>query len=335
KFEEKVKFHKEKLERLEELISTELITIEDSLAEGSDFIQGLEVTKERIKSAVSTRGVKAAAKDTQRFFNEYEEWKDSMPENPMTLNESEKIIEKTTQCLNTLHEPVDLEKTRISSSISTESLRAMVSKSTSGVWGSLKIRDEVYSAQITMTQGCLLLRSLSKRAPPPNTLVIPYQKAKHLVDRSKVTIFLEVNAKPIFCERLIHIQLSGNEGRTQQFELMCTGEVDGISYAKTNFLDTEGLPYPGIWGGSRSDGCDTSLPGFVTGHRTSEPIVPGLVAGYYHSSPKRKPTNFKIYTGGNRGQTEDCPIGKVVYGIEDIQNVLRVGGTCMPNITDC
>ncbi|CAL4065668.1 unnamed protein product, partial [Meganyctiphanes norvegica] len=109
-FEEKFKLHKEKLEELGELISTELIILEDSLAEGSDFIEGLEVTKERIKSAVSTRGVKAAAKDAQRFFNEYEEWKDSMPENPMTLNESEKIIERTSQCINTLHEPVDLEK---------------------------------------------------------------------------------------------------------------------------------------------------------------------------------------------------------------------------------
>ncbi|CAL4083080.1 unnamed protein product [Meganyctiphanes norvegica] len=116
---------------------------------------------------------------------------------------------------------------------------------------------------------------------------------------------------------------------------MCTGEVDGISYAKTHFLDTEGPPYPGIWGGSRNDNCGTSLPGFVTGNRARTLIVPGLVASYYHSSSKRKPTLFKIYTGGNADQTEDYPIGKVIYGLDYIQTILRVGGTCVPDITDC
>ena len=164
---------------------------------------------------------------------------------------------------------------------------------------------------------------------------------KSLVDRGNITIFLEIKFgeedDSNFGSKLIHIELNGAEGRHLQFEVMCTGEVDGISYAKTVFLevDTEDNSlYPGLCGGARNDGLDTQLPGFTIGKKDEHSMSPGLVHNFWDDFP----TKFFISASEVRYSQVDTTLGNVVFGMEDVliaRSKAKEKGAGFLQIDDC
>ncbi|CAL4190371.1 unnamed protein product, partial [Meganyctiphanes norvegica] len=298
----------------------------------------------RDKAEKDTIEIKNIARQLKEFIESLKKstTKHKIDKETLELQEKVKTCERLLEELKGNYDIEDSSKYPLKSkcsSITIESLREIVTNSAEEVWACMEMKNKKFSAKIIMLQGHLLLKSLSKRAPPPNAVVIPYHKVKSLVKRNNITIFLEIYTSKI---SLIHIKLFANEVRTQQFELMCTGEVDGISYANTTFLDIEGSPYVGIWGGARNDGSESALPGFQPGNLRKYRITQGLVAADNHySEPNkiRKPTHFKIYSEElPENYYESEPIGKVVLGMNSFQNAYLIAkfiGARKIRITDC
>lgn len=159
-------------------------------------------------------------------------------------------------------------------------------------------------------------------------LLFQYERVLELADEDAIIVFFEVWWGGSMRGR-VYVVLLDNEGRTQQFKALCTGQC-GPSYAGTCFLEVE-RRYNSVqvWGGDyeKNDGSGgAALPGMVRGRKNNQDVVAGLVAGYYFNGygQDHNPSQFGIYINDLPGYIEMSSMGRVVSGLEIMASVANL-----------
>lgn len=314
---EKLSLKKKAFEINQQMLQSKLREVEEvqlgicsALANGDDHCQTLDVIMENAASSESHEQLESASKQAERCQNDIKLWV------------------QTTQLLLNLGDSADGE-------LSLSKLAIKVSKSKIGVWAKFNIQNiEDRWAQMSLCEGRLLLGSLKADTPPPEAEILSYQQVRLLIDNTNVTTFLRIKLPDSAQSNIVCIRLRGNEDRTRQFQLMCSGER-GPSYAATYLHDRQTDVTKGVWGGARNDGEVGALSGFEMGPPNELPIVEGLVASFYMYPVERRPTHFLIYLQNKEGYIEMSPIGQVISGLPIIKEAHKVENISDVRITDC
>ncbi|CAL4065051.1 unnamed protein product, partial [Meganyctiphanes norvegica] len=203
------------------------VGISSALAQGDDHCKTLDAIIEGAASAQSEEQLKMASELAQRCQTDVKLW------------------------VQTAHLLCSLDDGN-NGDLSLSKLALVVSKSEFGVWAKLSIQNNGDRwAQIRLCEGRLLLHSLKAESPPLEAEVLQYQEIRLLIDNTNVTTFLSIQLPDSAQLNIVCIRLRGNEDRTRQFQLMCSGER-GPSYANTSFHDRENDGSTvGVWGGAR------------------------------------------------------------------------------------
>ncbi|KAK3886372.1 hypothetical protein Pcinc_009476 [Petrolisthes cinctipes] len=194
-------------------------------------------------------------------------------------------------------------------------------------------------AQVTLINNRLHLHALHDGQPPTDDQTVPYERVYELVDEDAIIIFFEVCLGGNTQGR-VYVLLLDNEGRTQQFKALCTGQR-GPSYTGTRFLEVQRIHNClQVWGGDyeNNDGSGgAALSGMQRGTQNHQDIEAGLVAGYYFPGYgcDHNPSQFCIYVNNLPGYYEMSSIGRVIGGLEIITNVANLNDVREAYVSEC
>jgi len=170
---------------------------------------------------------------------------------------------------------------------------------------------------LTVKDGLLHLHALQDAPAPPNSLTLPYESVRQLVEVSSALLFIDMNWPERGTER-IYIRLFGNTPRGQQFFWLCTGEK-GPSYHSSSLegIFNSGKPGEGFVGGNY-DKKDAAvlIEDLKVGGEYTKPITAGLVAGNVNAK-------FGIYV---RDENTECHVsfGHVEKGLDILLGGMHV-----------
>lgn len=179
--------------------------------------------------------------------------------------------------------------------------------------------------------GCVVTRCLP-------VALLQYREVRQLLDETCVRVFLELSWAGQTQGRVC-IKLLNTAPRTRQFFFLCSGER-GPSYSGTHLLEVESRGGPGerLWAGDyeRDDGSGgAALPGLTMGNLNVQTVTAGLVAGFCYGDDHRKPAHFVIYNNDCPVKYEECPIGRVEYGLEVVRAAAKLANIQEAVISDC
>lgn len=191
-----------------------------------------------------------------------------------------------------------------------------------------------YSAKLSERHGQYQLHAFKKGPPPESAVDICYPVLQQFKERK---VFMEFSYEKQVIGRIV-IQLNNNEGRTKQFEQLCSGEK-GPSYRNTYFLEKETVSdhHQALWGGDYRISDDTHGDPFAemkSGKEINVPARAGVIGGFYPSESGHKPFHFVIYCSDIPDVIEDRPIGKVIEGLDCVQYLLNFNVQEV-SISDC
>lgn len=195
------------------------------------------------------------------------------------------------------------------------------------------------SARMTLSDEKLYLHVLKDQPAPPYARVLKHSEAMQLVDPFYSVVFLEMGWGGAARGR-VHIRLTPNDRRGQQFLSLCTGQ-GGRSYVDTQLLQVgyKGRPGEYVVGGGLDDvAMEEEELGRECQKRASVGLVWGWCEAEGHTGPSSlgSGSRFAITTKHPGPGTSYCRVfGKVEAGLEVLKAATKLKDITEVTVLDC
>ncbi|XP_042887229.1 uncharacterized protein LOC122264409 [Penaeus japonicus] len=195
------------------------------------------------------------------------------------------------------------------------------------------------SARMTLADEKLYLHVLKDQPAPPYARVLKHCEAMQLMDPFYSVVFLEMGWGGAARGR-VHIRLTPNDRRAQQFLSLCTGQA-GRSYVDTQLLQVgyKGRPGEYVVGGGLDD---VAIEEEELGRECQKRASVGLVWGWCEADGHTGPgslgsgSRFAITTKHPGPGTSYCRVfGKVEAGLEVLKAATKLKDITEVSVLDC